>query len=666
MAALTSRRRVCTIVAQVCEGRTAEVLSGKHEVYESFLKDVDVFKTFDASEISQVAAVLEPMEFEMGQNVVTQGDQGDAVYIIEDGEAIAVKDGVPLMKYKPRMYFGEQALVYECPRAADVRASTKILRVAKLTRKNFHKLLGKHEQVIAEYLFRERAQAPNSAATTEGANWKQFQEDWSMVKRVSGALKSVVSTDFQQIQGLGERIEEPVADDPLTLRSLAQLRRNWLDINPVVQFYMKAVASGKWVESPISFIHCADFDENFVLGSPLFDRKAIDGFWGCGGIIQRLGYWKGFWNEKDVSAHIVLNMLPQVPTQTIASPSIVTCFVDYLLTDSCMIGVEEGTSLPFTAWLHATPILPVPVNHTLVLRTRVKKREQKKSGLKLMFIGAMLVGGPTADSEEELFMEFEALFIQPLQMVMDVRSMRSLQTDDLEGSRGRCLEMNQEFVAEHKDGLALLERLRAQYGAAIDRIRCPNDPGTLLCKYPDVANLEEGWLRHDPIFIKHPGLLKNPPMEPLEYTLSLDGNVLLRFARPLFPDAMVGLGDDANGEVSLVGAVQFLTTSEGPPGWTFGGMAYAVLMIFMEQAFVVLAEGAKASRTMHEFNYGVSRSGHTCAGLQVKVQYRRTVPMMTSLVLMAGVCEDKKLRATLLSVDGHITYQEAECELPVL
>mgnify|MGYP000681095193 CR=1 FL=1 len=85
--------------------------------------------------------------FEAGQNVITEGDDGEVFYLVMSGEAVATKTlqpGTPatqVASYKPGDYFGERALLKNEPRAANVVAETR-LQVVELDRKSFRRLLG--------------------------------------------------------------------------------------------------------------------------------------------------------------------------------------------------------------------------------------------------------------------------------------------------------------------------------------------------------------------------------------------------------------------------------------------------------------------------------------------------------------------------------------------
>ena len=61
-----------------------------------------------------------------GQDVIVEGEQGDTLYIIEEGEFDCFKvingSSTYLKTYKPGDFFGELALMYNAPRAASIKS----------------------------------------------------------------------------------------------------------------------------------------------------------------------------------------------------------------------------------------------------------------------------------------------------------------------------------------------------------------------------------------------------------------------------------------------------------------------------------------------------------------------------------------------------------------
>ena len=89
-----------------------------------------IFNSLEDKELKTVIDSFEEKKFPAGQNVITQGEEGDVLYLVDSGELDCekvFKAGDPptfLKTYKPGESFGELALLYNAPRAATIRAKT--------------------------------------------------------------------------------------------------------------------------------------------------------------------------------------------------------------------------------------------------------------------------------------------------------------------------------------------------------------------------------------------------------------------------------------------------------------------------------------------------------------------------------------------------------------
>lgn len=113
----------------------------RRRMYEAFLEEVSILSSLVPYERAKIADALDPVTFHPGDTIIQQGDPGDNFYIIEAGEAEVVKQGEPIKQLSKGDYFGELALLDDAPRAASVRALTK-LKVATLGKEGFQRLLG--------------------------------------------------------------------------------------------------------------------------------------------------------------------------------------------------------------------------------------------------------------------------------------------------------------------------------------------------------------------------------------------------------------------------------------------------------------------------------------------------------------------------------------------
>lgn len=103
---------------------------------------------FEGLESSQTNCLIDAMQEKLvkeGDTVIKQGEPGDFLYIIEHGDFSVFKRGPDgadnqVFAYKGIGSFGELALMYNCPRAATVKAATEGCLWA-LDRKTFKHIL---------------------------------------------------------------------------------------------------------------------------------------------------------------------------------------------------------------------------------------------------------------------------------------------------------------------------------------------------------------------------------------------------------------------------------------------------------------------------------------------------------------------------------------------
>ncbi len=88
------------------------------------LESIPLFSSLLRAQLVQLAGALKRREVAQGENVVTEGETGDVMYIVESGalEASVANVGV-VMKYGSGAFFGELALVNDEPRKATITAT---------------------------------------------------------------------------------------------------------------------------------------------------------------------------------------------------------------------------------------------------------------------------------------------------------------------------------------------------------------------------------------------------------------------------------------------------------------------------------------------------------------------------------------------------------------
>lgn len=83
----------------------------------------------DEKELKVVIDAMDERKVQKGEYVIKEGENGDVLYIVEQGEMSCTKviNGKEtfLKKYGPADVFGELALLYNAPRAATIQADSE-------------------------------------------------------------------------------------------------------------------------------------------------------------------------------------------------------------------------------------------------------------------------------------------------------------------------------------------------------------------------------------------------------------------------------------------------------------------------------------------------------------------------------------------------------------
>ena len=96
-----------------------------------FLRSVPLFASIAGDDLQRLAELVESVEHAAGERIFAEGDPGDALYVIIEGDVALRQSGVELARVGPREFFGELALLDSQPRNADADCveTTRLIRL---------------------------------------------------------------------------------------------------------------------------------------------------------------------------------------------------------------------------------------------------------------------------------------------------------------------------------------------------------------------------------------------------------------------------------------------------------------------------------------------------------------------------------------------------------
>ena len=139
------------------------------------LRSVDLTSGLDRVALARLAAYMDPVSVPAGEPIITEGETGDALYIIVRGTFAVLVDGARVNTVGPGHYVGELALLVDEPRSATIRADTDG-EVLRLERQQFMDLFGRDAPAaravattLARRLRRRDGALPDEAEATLAA-----------------------------------------------------------------------------------------------------------------------------------------------------------------------------------------------------------------------------------------------------------------------------------------------------------------------------------------------------------------------------------------------------------------------------------------------------------------------------------------------------------------
>lgn len=139
------------------------------------LRQLSLLVDLSLSDLAMVDGLLHQREYQAGEVIFDEGEEGQAIYIILQGEVLICRQGEPeagrIATLQPGTFFGELALLDDAPRSAQARAATPCTLLV-FFRADFIGLLDTHARIaskIARQLARHIGSRMRELALAVGA-----------------------------------------------------------------------------------------------------------------------------------------------------------------------------------------------------------------------------------------------------------------------------------------------------------------------------------------------------------------------------------------------------------------------------------------------------------------------------------------------------------------
>ena len=131
------------------------------------LRRIPLFARIEPAKLKLLAFTSDRVTYEQDQVVFSQGDEGDAAFVIIDGQADILVDtpqgSLSVAKVQKNDFVGEIAILCEVPRTATVKALSR-LDTLRIDKEQFFKLMSEFPELSVEVM---RVLAQRLADTTE-------------------------------------------------------------------------------------------------------------------------------------------------------------------------------------------------------------------------------------------------------------------------------------------------------------------------------------------------------------------------------------------------------------------------------------------------------------------------------------------------------------------
>ncbi len=115
------------------------------------LKSLNLFKDTPENILADLAPLMKEMQYEQGTEIFKEGDTGDCMYIIQQGNIKIHKGNTTLAILKEKEVFGELSLLDADTRSASATADTDCI-LYKIDQEPFYELMDERPEVAKGFI----------------------------------------------------------------------------------------------------------------------------------------------------------------------------------------------------------------------------------------------------------------------------------------------------------------------------------------------------------------------------------------------------------------------------------------------------------------------------------------------------------------------------------
>ena len=133
-----------------------------------FLKSVDLFQRLSNDDLAYVAQIAQEVGFDRGDEIIREGEIGDALYILVEGSVEVCKGSMQLAILREKEPFGEMGILDSEPRSATVRALDDLL-LLRIDRDAFDALMEERMEIARSviHVLLQRLRLANATSASQ-------------------------------------------------------------------------------------------------------------------------------------------------------------------------------------------------------------------------------------------------------------------------------------------------------------------------------------------------------------------------------------------------------------------------------------------------------------------------------------------------------------------